>query len=258
MPVITLTSDWNNGDYYIGALKGKIMCENPDVSIIDITHQVKTYNISQAAFILRNTYSHFPKGTVHIVCVNTEPLKDQKYVAASVDGHSFVGVDNGIFSLVFKNKQEKIIELDNEVISTFAALDIFASAACHLSKGKDINELGKPVNDFRKHIPLRATIDEAVINGSVIYIDSFKNAITNISHDLFEETRQGRNFEIFIQSNHYRVNKINQTYSETSLGELLAIFNSIGLLEIAINKGNAADLLGLEINSAVRIKFGGL
>ena len=98
------------------------------------------------------------------------------------------------------------------------------------------------------------TIDESTINGSVIYIDSFRNAITNISRELFDQIGKGRPFEIFVQSNHYKINRINKKYSDSSTGEMLALFNSLGLLEIAINSGNAADLLNLSVNSVVRIK----
>jgi S-adenosylmethionine hydrolase len=99
------------------------------------------------------------------------------------------------------------------------------------------------------------TIDESVINGSIVYIDSYRNAITNIPKELFEKIGKNRPFDVFIQSNHYKINKINKTYSETSAGELLALFNSLNLLEIAISSGNAADLLNLNINSIIRIKF---
>jgi S-adenosylmethionine hydrolase len=106
-----------------------------------------------------------------------------------------------------------------------------------------------------KQVPMLPTIDESVINGSVIYIDSYKNAFTNINRELFDQIGKGRPFDIFVQSNHNRINRLNKRYGESSLGEMLALFNSIGLLEIAINGGNAADLLNLSINSSVRIKF---
>jgi S-adenosylmethionine hydrolase len=99
------------------------------------------------------------------------------------------------------------------------------------------------------------TIDESVINGSVIYIDSYRNAFTNISLDLFHQIGKGRAFDILVQSNHNRISRLNQRYGESSQGEILALFNSIGLLEIAINGGNAADLLDLSLNSSVRVKF---
>jgi len=111
------------------------------------------------------------------------------------------------------------------------------------------------VKKYQERIPLRAAIDQSVITGSVIYIDSFRNAITNITRDLFDRIGDNRPFEIYVQSNHYVINRLNNYYHETAPGEILAIFNSVGLLEIAINKGNAADLLNLSTNSSIRVKF---
>ena len=104
-------------------------------------------------------------------------------------------------------------------------------------------------------MPLLASINESVIAGSVIYIDSYQNAITNISRELFEKIGKGRPFEILVQSYHYKINRINKTYNETSDGELLAIFNSVGLLEIAINRGKVAELLNIGLHSNIRVKF---
>jgi S-adenosylmethionine hydrolase len=118
-----------------------------------------------------------------------------------------------------------------------------------------MENLGTLHKNLNKQVPMLPTIDESLINGSVVYIDSFRNAITNIPRELFEKIGKNRPFDIFIQSNHYKINKINKTYNETSAGELLALFNSLNLLEIAISSGNVADLLNLNINSIIRIKF---
>lgn len=254
MPIITLTTDWNEDDYYIGSVKGAIISQVPNVKIIDISHKIKPFNILQAAFILRNSFPHFPKNTIHIIGVNTEPEKKQKNLVIYAEGHYFIGTDNGIFSLIFQNHPKHIIELETKE-TPFPALDSFVHVASRLAMGDNIESMGKKVNDFQKKVPLRATIDENVITGSIIHIDSYKNAITNISRDLFERIGKNRLFELFVQSNSYKIQKINTTYNETSPGELLALFNSLNLLEVAINKGNAADLLNLSTNSTIRIKF---
>ena len=124
-----------------------------------------------------------------------------------------------------------------------------------MAGGNKIEELGIKIQDIERQTPLIPVIDEAIIAGSVIYIDSYNNLITNISKDLFEQVGRRRNFEILVQSNHYKIKKINKSYNETSSGELLALFNSAGLLEIAINKGNIAELLNLGTNANIRIKF---
>lgn len=256
MPIITLTTDWNANDFYVGAIKGKILSQCPHAIIIDISHQVQPFNITQAAFIIRNSYSNFPDNSIHIICVNTEGAKDKPFLVLKYQKHYFIGTDNGIFGLLFENDPEQIISIkSNEKASSFAALSVFAEAAGKLANEGKIETLGNAVKSFSKRIPIRAAIEESIINGSVIYIDSFKNAITNISRELFNRVGKNRPFEIYVRSNHYKINKINTFYHETSPGEILALFNSVGLLEIAINMGNVADLLDLSVNSSVRIKF---
>lgn len=256
MPVITLTTDWNASDFYIGTIKGKILTRCPDINIIDISHQVSAFNINQAAFVVRNCYYNFPRGSIHIIAVNSEGGKERPYLAVYYDGHFFISTDNGIFGLVCNENPEKIIKIrTTEPVTSFSALSVFADSACRLHSGEKIESLGTVLQEFSRKIPIRAVIEESVINGSVIYIDSFRNAITNITQDLFERIGKGRPFDIFVQSNYYRIRKINQFYHDTSPGEILALFNSVGLLEIAINSGKAADLLNLAVNSNIRIKF---
>lgn len=258
MPIITLTTDWNLNDYYVGAIKGKIYSKCANVNVVDITHQIQTFNIAQAAFILKNSYCNFPEGTIHIICVNSEPNSKQYPLVIEENKHFFIGTDNGIFGLIFKDRTEKIIKMEWDAenqFSSFAEISVFANAACHLANEGKINDLGTELDHYQKRVLIRAAIEESVINGSVIYIDSYQNAITNISYDLFKRIGKNRPFEIFVQSNHYKINKINKTYQETSVGEILALFNSLGLLEIAINNGNVAELLNLNTNSCIRIKF---
>lgn len=255
MPVITLTTDWNNDDFYVGAVKGKIYSLYEDAIVVDLTHKIKAFNIYQAAFILRNSYQFYPKGSVHIIGVNTEAYKNHQYMVAKHKEQYFLGTDNGIFSLLFKDDDTvEYITLETKQ-SSFPVLDVFSEIACKLAEGTKMDTLGTPAQEVERRVPLRATIEENVISGSVVYIDSFQNAITNVSRDLFERIGKGKPFKIFVQSNHYVISKINITYQETSVGELCAIFNSINLLEIAINGGNAAELLNLETNSSIRIKF---
>jgi S-adenosylmethionine hydrolase len=256
MPVITLISDWNLHDFYLGALKGKIISHFPEVDLVDISHQIPNFNIAHTAFILKNTYHHYPKGSVHLIAVNTMSSPGKHHLAVFADGHYFVGCDNGIFGLVFREKPEKIIQIKAvQKETTFPTLHVLADAACRLAKGDKITELGQVLDHFSKSVPLRAAIDDSVITGSVIYIDSYENAITNITKDIFDRVGKGRPFEILVTSNHYRINKLNHRYDETSTGEILALFNSLNLLEIAINNGNAASLLNLSPGSSIRITF---
>ncbi len=256
MSIVTLTTDWNTDDYYTGALKGKILSQCAGVRIVDISHKVPPFNISHAAFILRNSFHNFPPGSIHIIGVNTEGSHERPFLLVEYQKHYFVGTDNGIFGLLFSDEPGRIIALDPpRELHSFSSFSIFAEAACKLASGEKPESMGKPVKDFQQRIPIRAAIDKNVLTGSVIYIDSFRNAITNISRELFDRVGENRDFEIYVQSNHYIIRKINRYYHETPPGEILALFNSVGLLEIAINNGNAADLLGLSNNSNIRVKF---
>ena len=257
MAVITIISDWNKNDYYLAAVKGMILSHCPETTIVDITHQVSPFNSAQAAFILRNCYRNYPEGTIHLICVNTESSPDKPHVVVKASKQYFIGCDNGIFGLLLDEDPEDIIVLKKvrDLPGSFAELYVFTDCACNIIRKKKWQELGTPAKSVSKQIPMLPTIDDSTINGSVVYIDSFRNAITNISRELFDQIRKGRPFDIFIQSNYYKINRINKNYHDSSTGEMLALFNSLGLLEIAINSGNAADLLNLSVNSVLRIKF---
>jgi S-adenosyl-L-methionine hydrolase (adenosine-forming) len=255
MPIITLTSDWNTNDFYIGAIKGKILSQSFETNIVDISHNIQAFNTAHAAFVLRNAYPNFPPGTIHLIFINTEPSSQMPFLAVKANGHYFIGSDNGIFSLVCGEHPEKMVKLQVNNAKSYSSFEVFCDAACKLASGKEIDELGEPVESLNIRMPLRPTIEDASLMGSVIYIDSFQNVITNISRELFEKVSQKRDFDIFVQSKHYKISTISEFYHEVQVGELLALFNSIGLLEIAINNGNAARLLNLDTNSTIRVEF---
>ncbi len=256
MAIVTLTTDWNRSDYYIGAVKGKLLTNNPGVQIVDICHQVQPFNLMQAAFILRNCCFDFPAGTIHLIAVNAALSKKRSLLLIMIKEHYFISSDNGIVGLLSGEKPDAVYRIKTtKEASNFISLEIFTDAVHHIIEGDKLDTFCEPVTEYEEQIPYRPVIDKNLINGSVIYVDSFSNAITNISKETFDKVGKGKPFEIFIQSNHYKIDHINQTYSDSVSGELLALFNSIGLLEIAINNGFAADLLNLAINSAIRIKF---
>ncbi|MBE9519463.1 MAG: SAM-dependent chlorinase/fluorinase [Bacteroidetes bacterium] len=258
MHIITLTSDWKENDFYVASLKGKLLSACPEAQIIDINHRIKSFNSSHAAYIVRNAYPHFPENTIHIIAVNTEPENGVELLAARKDKHYFLCADNGILGLLGGTEPDEVITLTEhckEEPDTFIALSVFARIACELSKGTALRKLGSPAKDYNRQIPLRATIEDLSITGSVIHIDSYQNAITNISQELFKRVGNGNAFEIYVQSKYNMINRINKQYNETDPGDLLAIFNSSGLMEIAIRNGNAAGLLNLDTNSTIRVEF---
>lgn len=258
MPVITLTSDWNQNDYYVAAVKGQILQKDETIRIVDINHSIKPFNSVQAAFILRNSFPHYPEGSVHINFVNAEPGESNSLIAIKAHNHFFIGNDNGTFSLVLNGPADKIVRLEvreKEGYKSFPGLYTFTDAAIKLLSTQDISKLGEEIKEMQERIPIRATIEENSITGSVIYTDSYGNVITNIKRELFERIGKSHSFEIYVQSKHYVINQLYPAYSSVPSGELVALFNSAGLLEIAINNGNARKLLNLGLNSNIRIEF---
>lgn len=258
MHIITLTSDWKENDFYVASLKGKLLSACPEAQIVDINHRIKPFNISHAAFIVRNAYLNFPENTIHIIAVNSEPDSGGELLAARKDKHFFICADNGILGLLGGTEPEEVISLTDfyqKDPDTFVAQSVFSRAACELVHGTPLSRLGTAARDFDRQTPLRATIEDKSITGSVIHVDSYQNAISNISRELFERVGKGRSFEIFVQSKHYMLDRINNRYNESDPGDLLAIFNSLDLLEIAIRNGNAAGLLKLNTNSMIRVEF---
>ena len=251
MPVITLTTEWKPDDIYYGIIKGKLCSKCPGTIIIDNAGNIPAFNISHASFIIRNTYNNYPKGSVHIICVHSEAHKDQNYLIVSARDHFFVGTDNGIFNLILNSDPDEVIKIDCEEVSD--ELEIFAKAASEIIAGKKPSDLGKSVNTLSERVPLRATIDKDVIIGSIIFIDSYGNAISNITREVFYRVFENKAYRILIQSNKNYTDKISLRYNDVPVGEMLARFNQLDLLEISINGADVSELLSLSVGSVLRI-----
>jgi S-adenosyl-L-methionine hydrolase (adenosine-forming) len=251
MPVITLTTEWKPDDIYHGILKGKLCRLCPGVTIIDNAYNIPAFNISHASFVIRNTYSNYPAGTIHIICVHSEAVKGQDYLIVRAKDHYFIGTDNGIFNLILNAEPDEVVKINHGTGTD--ELEIFAKAASDLISGKKPADIGSPFSNISERIPLRATIDKDVIIGSIIFIDSYGNAISNITREVFYRVFEGREYRILIQSNKNYTDNILEKYSDVAVGEMLARFNSLDLLEIAINGANVSELLSLSIGSVVRI-----
>lgn len=251
MPVITLTTEWRPDDIFHGILKGKLCTLCPGVTIIDNATSVPVLNISHASFVIRNTYSNYPPGTIHIICIHSEANKDNDFLVVKARGHYFIGTDNGIFNLILNSDPDDVIRIYNKEVND--ELDVFARAAADIVSGKKLSEIGRPDKKITERVPLRATIDKDVIIGSIIFIDSYGNAISNITREVFYRVFEGKKYRILIQSNKNHTEIISRKYSDVPVGELLARFNSLDLLEIAINGANVTELLSLTVGTSVRV-----
>lgn len=263
MPIITLTSDYGILDHYLASVKGALLSESPDFTLVDISHTIEPGNFFEAAFILRNCYSSFPKGTVHLVAFQ-EISENGKLLAAEMDGQFFLMADNGLLSMINPDlKIKKTIEIDlRSEKSYFPAKDILARAANHLARGGSIDLLGRQARDVVQKTIGRPIIsnDKSSIKGSVVYIDNFGNLISNISQKTFKEVGQDRSFEIQLPRSQ-RISKLSESYHSVSTGSVMAFFNSQNLLEVAVRDSRgklfngANTLLGIEVQNVITIQF---
>ncbi|MBW4891513.1 SAM-dependent chlorinase/fluorinase [Mucilaginibacter sp. HMF5004] len=257
MAIITLTTDLGDKDIYQAALKGSILKLMPTVTIIDITHSVAVFNVQQAAFILKNSFHYFPDDTVHLIGIDTVFSEHTRYLAVRYQNQYFVGADNGIFSLMFNKDAQEMVEINimqDLKFLHFPLADIFVKAACHLAEGGALTDIGIPVTEFEKKMNLQPVVEKNVIKGSVIYIDSFQNVITNVTKEFFNKVQNGRRFILYFKRNE-TITTLSWHYNEVPEGEKLCMFGISDHLEIAINKGNASGLLGLNLGDSVIIDF---
>lgn len=256
MAIITLTTDLGLKDYYVSAVKGSILSQLPDVSIVDITHLIPSFNIQEAAYVLKNSYQNFPEGTVHIIGVDAEATVQTPHIGLLVSGHYFIGADNGMFSLMFDKVPDKIVELN--IVSensnpTFPTRDIFVKAACHLARGGKLDLIGTAKQGVNERIMFRPVTVGDSIKGSIIYIDWYSNVVTNITRNLVKEVGKGKQFTIRFGS--HEITQISKTYNDVVEGEILAMFNAAGHLEIAMNRGKASQLLNLHMGDTITLLF---
>jgi S-adenosylmethionine hydrolase len=254
MAIVTLLTDSGESDYYIAAIKARILSTNPSTQIIDISHRIAPCDIAHAAFILRAVFHDFPDNTVHLVGVHAAGNKGDVAIALQLDNHFFVGVDNGLFGLISDKQHQHLVTLDfNGDAMTFPERDIFAPAAAKLASGVSMDKLGKPLASFKRMIDRQVKATKKQISGHVIHVDNFGNLITNIPKEAFDILSRGKVYTIQFGGEKFK--RIHTQYNQADEGECFLLFNSLGLLEIGIYKGNAAELLGLGYDSMVGIVF---
>jgi len=246
-------------DYYAGALKGSILKQFPQAIIVDLSHEVKPFFVPEAAMIVKNAYRDFPKGTVHIIGITPEQTSNTEQLAVQFEGQYFISADNGTFPLIFDTDPQKVVDLSLVVQSassiTFPTKDIFSTAACHLAKGGIMEVLGRPNEIKNKSTSFVPTNDGKVIRGLVIHIDVYGNVITNIDEKLFQAAGQGKPFQIWFRKGQHVIDSLTNSYTNVPEGEKLALFGRSGFLEIAMNRANAAQLLGLKRNDFISVEF---
>lgn len=248
MPLITLTSDIGNQDYLAGAIKARLLSINPDFNLIDISHNISPFNYPQAAYVCKSAIKNFPDFTYHIILVNLFEKKPDQLLMAFHNHQYLLCADNGLLTMILEEKPEMVIGIPLEKNlnkNTLYCVDVFGNIINQLAKGESIQNIGQPDITYMEKNPLRPTLGDTWIDGQIIFIDNFENVVINITHEEFEKQRKGRHFKIVFKREEV-IERISESYADVPEGEKLALFNSAGYLEIAINKGNAAGLLGLK------------
>ena len=247
MPLLTLTTDIGHQDYLAGATKGQLLQINPNFTIVDISHNIAPFNYPQAAYVCRNAIKNFPPHTFHLLLVNLFDRRPEQLLLAYHNEQYILCADNGLLTMVLEDKPEMVIglPLDKSALkNTLYFTSVMGKAIQQLQSGMSLAQIGEPDISIVEKNHLRPLFSDNWIEGQIIFIDNFENIVINITRNQFEEQRRGRAFQIVFKRDEV-IDRISETYADVPEGEKLALFNSAGYLEIAINKGNAAGLFGL-------------
>lgn len=275
MPIITLTTDFGLKDSSVAEVKGALFSELENARIVDISHQISPFDIAEAAYIIRLAYKTFPKGSIHILGIDSELTPENKHIAVELDGHFFICANNGLMSLIAKEivpRQIVEINIHDKVLTNFPVLDVFVQTAAHIARGGTLDVIGREIKEIKTLKVLQAGVhpDKNLIIGQVMYVDNYGNAVSNISKKDFESFGAGRKFTILARG--FEFDKILNKYSDVvnfelppekrqDEGKKLAIFSTSGFLELAIYKSNpltvggASTLLGLKRGETITVKF---
>ena len=254
---ITLTTDFSQQDPYVGMMKGVIAAINPQAQVIDLSHGVPPQNIMAAGLILQHSIRYFPAGTIHVVVVDPGVGSSRRPILIEFDGSYFIGPDNGVLSVAFERKQpSQIIHLSNPtfqlqtISKTFHGRDIFAPAAAHLSLGVPVSDFGEKLDSFIELVVPKVGRQEQQISGEIVYVDSFGNLFTNIRERDLTGLAKDR---LRIVLGAAEIGGLADGYASVVTGEFVCLFNSWGLLEIAVNKGSARQRTGAKVGDKVAV-----
>ena len=275
MAIITLTTDYGNKDYSVSSLKAKLISNIDNIRIVDISHDISPFNLSEAGYVLEGAFRDFPKGTIHILSVDSELTPENRHIAIMYEGCFFIGADNGVFSLIFRDKKpDQIVEINihSNYNNNISADELFVKVASHIKRSGPLNVVGTEIEKIKEITNLRPVINKEInqILGSVIYIDNYGNVVTNITEKLFKEVSKTRPF--IINARNVKFSKIYKNYSDAidfSLekkdreedGKKIAIFNNLGYLQLSIYRsnpetvGSASTLFGLNYRDVVSVQF---
>jgi len=261
--IITLTTDFGESDPYVAMMKGVILSINPDAKIIDISHQIPAGSIQEGGLIIKESYTYFPSGTVHVGVVDPGVGGTRRPIAVLVDNYFFVGPDNGLFSTIIETQRHAVVIHLKEtkywmqsISPTFHGRDIFAPVAAHLSLGVNPFLMGEKIdNPTPLAYPLPHKNNSDLV-GEIIRVDHFGNLITNITREHLSPFLASK--DLIITVGRLTLKKISTTYNDVPEDQPLALIGSSDLLEIAINMGRAADYFGQDTVIGTKVQISSL
>lgn len=264
-PIITLTTDFGLNDHFVGTLKGVILDIAPDATIVDICHSVQAFDILDGALALAQAYSYFPPRTVHLVVVDPGVGSARRPIIASSEKYNFVAPDNGVLSLMYAREQRMSVRhitaehyFLQPISNTFHGRDIFAPVAGYLAKGVDQEKFGEEVTDYvRFNAPKPKPVDGNTLRGVVLRVDRFGNLITNFAPQDVPALLQAQVPPFKLVVGKREVNSFRTSYAEGAPGEIFAIIGSMGYVEIAANRGSAAQLTSAGKGTEVLLTLNG-
>jgi S-adenosyl-L-methionine hydrolase (adenosine-forming) len=259
-PIITLTTDYGNNDHLVGTLKGVLLKINPELTIVDITHNVSPFDLLDGALTIGAAYSYFPARTIHLVVVDPGVGTNRRPLLVTAQNQYFVAPDNGVLSLIYERAHDNLVVRHataehyflQPVSKTFHGRDVFAPVAAWLSKGWQTAAMGEEIEDFQRFVLPRAKAVDGGAQGVVLRVDAFGNIMTNFrAEDLPEFAQNGGGLNLKV-GNH-AITRLVETFASGGTDEPVAYMGSSGYLEIAINKANAARKLAIGRGTAVTL-----
>lgn len=259
-PIITLLTDFGVSDEYVGVMKGVILQHCPNTQLVDICHTIPPHDIAVGARMIAHAYPFFPKHSVHLCVVDPGVGGNRDILLVEADHHIFIAPDNGLLSPLITLHTDaqcfKLLEKFTRASSTtFHGRDIMAPIAGMIaSENRPLNNYGRtvaPENCEKLTLPT-ATKEKDKLIGEVLSIDHFGNICTSISRDDLPEN----SLSLCIHIGDVIISGVSKTYGEVPQGEMLAVIDSRGLLEISMNQGNAAVHLQAKKGQKVEVRTG--
>ncbi len=258
-PIVALLSDFGTSDHYAGTMKGVVLGVCPEVTLVDVTHDLPPHDVMAGALELSACYRYFPAGTIFLVVVDPGVGSARRGLAAEAGDYRFVAPDNGVLTAVFKETApRRVVELTERkyarpsVSRTFEGRDRFAPAAGWLARGVALPSLGRTMPDYRQLDIPDPRVEVDAIEGVVLRVDRFGNCITNIDRRAFDRVVQGG--AVTIQAGTHDIPRLVTTYDEATEDVPCALFGSTDHLEMALKAASAAARLGLARGAVVSVR----